>query len=118
VLEDEITGLEAIEARARTTLAHQARKFAKLIFDRNTHIAYRRMFLDEHGELRPEAVRVIADLAAHALIGVPDGVRTSDADLRDRAGRRTLFLHLMRRLDVSGVEMRKIALKLREGPNE
>jgi hypothetical protein len=115
VLDQEIM---ALDARLQAERAHRLRARLALIFERNTVLAYRRLFLGPDGELTPDAVRVLGDLAARALIGVSDAAATSGADLRDRAGKRSIVLHLMRRLDQSGVRLKELALKLRETPNE
>ncbi len=78
--------------------------------------SYRALFLDADGNLKPEAVDVIADMSAVATIGVADQAGTSEAVLRDRAGRRTMTLHVIARMDLDGSRLRDLAGKLRREP--
>lgn len=79
----------------------------------NVYSAYHRLFVGEDGQLRPDAMLVIADIVRVAGLGaiVPN---QSDAQLREREGRRMIGLHILARIDLSGEQMRQLAQQERE----
>lgn len=117
-LEHEFIALDGHQRVADERLTRRALRLAQLGAQFATVRAYRAVFLDEHGELTPDAVRVIADIASEAGIGFATSPAISDTELRELAGRRTLALHVLTRLDKAGVKMRDIARKMREAEND
>jgi hypothetical protein len=110
----EIDGL-ALErsARERSRL-QRARKLALYLFQSRTIRSYRAVFLDPAGGFRPEAVLVLADLGRVAKMGFADLPSVDDAQLRDRAGKRAIALHILSRCDASGAALNDLAKKIRE----
>ena len=104
--------IEAMAAQAE----RDARKLKRrLLGRRSVAMAYRRLFLDPvAGDIKPEAIEVIADFSSVALLGVADIPAMPDDQLRDRAGRRALALHILARIDLDGSALRDLASKLRE----
>ncbi len=117
-LDHEIDVLGARQDMAQQAMMRRAARRMKLIVLFNTVRAYRALFLDEQGEIRPEAVTVIGDLATKGRLGVVDDPGSSDGALREYAGRRAIVLHLLARLDLSGMRLRDLARKMREAENE
>lgn len=79
---------------------------------------YRRLFLDEHGELSSAAIAVIADVAEVAQLGRFDPGAVSDTEMRERNGRRALALHILSQIDLDGSKLRKLAKTMRETTSE
>ena len=116
-LDHEIEAMAARAEREARSKVEQARKlFEKLLWKDRVIRSYRKLFLDADGNLKPEAVDVIADMSAVAAIGVADQAGTSDAVLRDRVGRRTMALHVIARMDLGGAQLSDLAAKLRREP--
>jgi len=107
-LEHEIA---AIELRAR-----EARKglIDRLVKRRNRIAAYRALFVGEDGVIRPEAVPVLADLAATARIGFADDATMTNDQLRDRAAKRAIVLHLFACIDLDGHQLADLGRKIRD----
>lgn len=105
------------EDRRRDVAARLARRI-RIVDEWDKVRAYRKLFLGEDGQLKPEAVKVLADIGAVARIGMVERPGASDAELREFAGRRQLALHVLGRMDQSGVRMRDLAAKLREVESE
>lgn len=114
-LDDLVNSLAATaEARRKHRLAERARA----VFQRRTILAYRRLLLDDDGDFRPDALKVLGDLSAVAKMGIADADALTEAELRTRAGRRSLVLHIFARLDLSGEKLRKLAKSIRENDDE
>ncbi len=117
-LSDEIEAIGARAEREARSKVEQARKLvAKWLWKDRVVRSYQKLFLDAAGNLKPEAIDVIADLSAVAQIGVADQAGMSEAVLRDRAGRRTMALHVIARMDLDGSQLRDLAAKLRREPS-
>ncbi len=103
-------GFMGLEAATATRSAQHLRRIRRSM---NVHGAYHRLFVGEDGQIRPDAMRVIADIVRVAGIGtiVPN---QSDAELREREGRRMIGLHILARIDLSGEQMRQLAQQERE----
>lgn len=95
----------AVEAEARR-LARQQEGLRERL---GARAAYRKLFLDEQGRLKPEAEIVIGDLARAAQMGRVL-IAATDNDLREQAAKRSLILHLFARLSRRAME--QIARKL------
>lgn len=80
---------------------------------RNVLLAHQRLFFEPDGTLKQDARLVLNDWAAAARIG-HSALPASDAELRGREGLRTLFLHIIARLDMDGDELRKISRELKD----
>lgn len=105
-----------IRAEQRTLLNLFARRRA---VDRHNIIhAYRRLFLDESGELSAVAIEVIADISEVAQLGRFDPGTVSDSEMRERNGRRALALHILSQIDLDGSRLRKLAKTMRETTSE
>lgn len=107
------------EIDALATLADQRRRAGMLkqmrrIREFNILSAYRRLFLDADGNLTPDAVTVLADVSKVGRLGFADTSVLSDAELRERGGRRAMALHIYGRLDLDGTRLRELAHRLRE----
>lgn len=114
-LDHEVLSLAArADAIERASLADRARHKMRRIRDHRIISAYRRLFVEADGTLKPDAVDVIADLSAVARLGIVDGPTMSDAEMREAAGRRTMALHLIARMDLDGSRLAKLAAQLRE----
>lgn len=117
-IDHELTGLATLQEKREQRTFVRLMRLRVLSGQFRTLRAYRDLFLDEDGELKPDAVQVIADLAGVARLGIADRAVMSDAELREYAGRRAIVLHMLARLDQSGVKMRDLARKMREAENE
>ncbi|NLS27937.1 hypothetical protein S2M10_29390 [Sphingomonas sp. S2M10] len=100
-------------ARDRSLPARMARRI-KLVFKAKTIRAYRAVFLGADGRITSHAARVIADLGAVAKLGLAATPDMPEAVLRDRAGRQTVVLHLLARMDLDGAALDDINKKIRE----
>jgi hypothetical protein len=105
--------LEALAARADAEGHRRWMRKLRLLTRRNAILAYRRLLLDEHGQVMPDAAQVIADLAAVARLGMADPLAITDGELRQRAGRREIVLHLIARMDLDGSRLRQLSKQLR-----
>ncbi|QNQ09253.1 Bbp19 family protein [Sphingomonas alpina] len=110
--------IDALASRAEQQQLRRIYERAKRLSLFRTIAAYRTLFLDEHGAVRPDAVAVIADFSRVAKLGVVDASGVGDAELRERSGRRAIALHILGRLDLDGSKLRDLASKLRETGNE
>jgi hypothetical protein len=109
----EIDGL-ALQARAHErSKLHRARKLAQLVFQSRMIRAYRALFLDGDA-FKPEAVLVLADLGRVAKLGFADLPSADDVQLRDRAGKRAIALHILSRCDPSAAALTELAKRIRE----
>lgn len=108
-LEIEAFAARADDARTRT-LAERWKRVAK----RNAIMAYRRLFLDAEGNMKPDAVAVIADIAALAQLGRVLPPYATEGELRAFEGRRSMALHILGRMDLDGSRLRDLAKKMRE----
>ena len=117
-LDHEVDALGVMQETAEQRRMRRYARRMRLLFEFSTVRAYRALLLDETGALRPEAVRVLADIGAKARLGVVDDPTLSDGALREFAGRRAIALHVLARADQSGVKLRDLARKLREVENE
>lgn len=77
-----------------------------------THDAYRRLFLTEAGELRPDAVIVLRDLAADAGLGraQPD---LNHPDMLVREGKNRLLLRILAQLRLDHARIAKLRQQMR-----
>jgi hypothetical protein len=118
-LEHEFLALEAQAERTRQqTIGARLKHVARLVRERGTVRAYRSLFLDGEGNPTPDAVTVIADFAGVGRLGFVDLATATEAEMRDRAGRRALALHILGRLDLDGTKLRDLTRKIRELSND
>lgn len=110
--------LTALEVEAKAEAAARARGRLRLIGRQNRMLAYRALFIGADGELKAEAIDVIADLAAVARLGFADDASMTDAQLRDRAARRAIVLHLISRIDLNGNQLAKIRQQIRDNDHD
>lgn len=101
----------AMEARTATTRRAMRDRFLR---QSNVVQAYRRLFLNDDGDLKPEAARVLADMARVAGLGTVLPATASDAALREREGKRGLALHVIARIDLDGNKLRELSRQIRE----
>jgi hypothetical protein len=113
-LDTEIEGLGLERSARERSRLQRARKMALYLFHSKTIRAYRALFLEPDGGFKPEAVLVLADLGRVAKAGYADLPTGDDAVLRDRAGKRSLWLHVLSRCDPSGAALTDLAKKIRE----
>lgn len=106
--EHEFMAVEARTAQTRRSLRD------RLIRRSNTVTAYRRLFLTDAGELKPEAARVLGDIARVAGLGAALPDTTTDAALRQREGMRSIALHVLARIDLDGSKLRDLSQQIRE----
>lgn len=106
--------IEAMAAQAdsagKRTIVEQLRR----ALQHRTIIAYRRLFLDAEGKVRPEAVDVIADIASIAQLGRAVPTIATEGEMRAIEGRRMLALHILGRMDLDGSRLRDLSRKMRE----
>lgn len=110
--------IDALAAQAGAKRRQRILALIKWRWRRRVVLAYRKLFVGEDGQLTPEAVIVMADIGNTARLGVVDLAAASDAELRERAGRRSLALHIIGRMDLDGSALRDLSKKLRELGNE
>lgn len=106
--------IEALASLASQTQARTIAERVKRIAKRNTIMAYRRLFLDAEGGVKPDAIDVIADIAALAQLGRVLPPYATEGELRAFEGRRSMALHILGRLDLDGTRLRDLAKKMRE----
>jgi hypothetical protein len=103
-------------AGVKPTASQKLRETAALIAKADTLRAYRRLFLDPRtGELKPDAVKVLADLGHAAGLGKAYGYGADAAQLNAREGKRALLLHLFARLGRG--KLHRIAQRMRDKTN-
>lgn len=113
-LETEIQALAVRAERAREKLARNSRNIARRL---GWQDSYRRLFCDDAGNLKADAVNVLRDLAREANFGVFDP-RASEADLRMNEGSRRIMLHIFTRLDLGEQGLIHLAERMKEERNE
>lgn len=101
-----VAGLDA-KARRRDRL----QRFIDRLMGR--HRAYRALFFDGDGNLKPEALTVLKDLGRVANFGKVDP-GASDTELRMNEGRRHLLLHIFDRFEMDAARLARLAQKLKE----
>ena len=107
------TELEALAARADQAAQESLAARARRLRDFRVVRAYRDLFLDANGKLKPSAVQVIADFSAVARLGTTSNIASTEGELREYSGRRNLALHIIGRLDLDGSRLRDLARNLR-----
>lgn len=79
--------------------------------------AYRRAFCDPAtGELTDDGVAILRDLARQANFG-RDDPGAPEAMLRENAGTRRLFLHVIGRIDLGSDRLQRLSERMRETTN-
>lgn len=103
-LDSEISAMAAEAAGARARIER-----ARMAITRMTRLQSdaRALFLDQHGEVRPEAARFFEHLAAHADVA---GVRgpVSDAELREALGAQRMLRLILKSLLLDTDRLRRL----------
>jgi hypothetical protein len=115
VADDPLQSARSLEvetiARRKPSPAERARQAAAMLTSAKTLGAYRRVFLRD-GELTPDAMLVLEDLAGAAGLGKAFGYGAGADELNAREGKRALLLHLFARLGRH--KLQRLAQRMRE----
>lgn len=106
--------IDAMASRAEQVQQRVLAERWRRVRQRETIMAYRRLFLDGDGNLKPDAVAVIADFSAVAQLGRAVPPHATEGEMRSHEGRRAIALHILGRMDLDGSRLRDLARKLRE----
>lgn len=113
-LVNEVAGL-AYRAQTRTDSLKDVMR--RLGFRAQMQSAYRRALCDPAtGELSDDGVAILRDLARQANFG-RDDPGAPEAMLRENAGTRRLYLHVIGRLDLGSDRLQRLSERMRENTN-
>lgn len=103
-LDREINALTADAAKAKARIARVAASIGAMT---RLHSDARTLFLDADGEVRPEAARFFAHLAAQADVA---GIRgpVSDAELREALGAQRMVRLILNSLHLDVAKLRRL----------
>lgn len=110
--------IEALAARADQIRRRSLYERLRHVWRRRTILAYRKLFLGEDGNVTADGALVIADFSRAARLGNAEVTAATDAEMRERNGRRAIALHIIARLDLDGTRLRDLGRKLRETEHE